>query len=99
MLEAAGLYGHALGISESGSFITSIATQFTHAKWHGLHFWILFKPGFMFIAGTAMAFSLTKQTAKGKSWNQQFRHGIKRSWWLFFWGVLGLCCQRRPFIL
>jgi len=38
MLEAAGLYGHALGISESGSFITSIATQFTHAKWHDFIF-------------------------------------------------------------
>lgn len=88
MLEAAGLYGHALGISESGSFIHSIATQFTHAKWHGLHFWDFIQPGFMFIAGTAMAFSLTKQTAKGKSWNQQFRHALKRSWWLFFWGVL-----------
>lgn len=35
-----------------------------------------------------MAFSLTKQTAKGKPWKLQARHALSRSWWLFFWGVL-----------
>src|SRR5690606_10984426 len=37
---------------------------------------------------TSMAFSLTKQTAKGKPWKLQARHALSRSWWLFFWGVL-----------
>src|SRR5690606_31350443 len=67
--------------------IHSVFTQFTHHQWHGLYFWDLIQPAFMFIAGTAMAFSLTKQTAKGKSWNLQARSALKRSGWLFFWGV------------
>jgi len=87
MLEASGLYDHVGNMTEPGSFIHSIANQFTHYPWHGLHFWDLIQPAFMFIAGTAMAFSLTKQTAKGRSWIQQLKHALKRSWWLFFWGV------------
>lgn len=88
MLEASGLYEHIFNMTTPGSFMHSIATQFTHYPWHGLHFWDLIQPAFMFIAGTAMAFSLTKQTAMGHSWNQQAKHALKRSWWLFFWGVL-----------
>lgn len=88
MMEAAGLYEHVLRIAAPSSFFHSVAVQFTHAQWHGLRLWDLVQPGFMFIAGTAMAFSLTRQRAKGKSWNLQFRHALKRSWWLFFWGVL-----------
>lgn len=88
MLEASGLYEYARTLSKSGSFVHSLAIQFDHAEWHGLHFWDLIQPAFMFIAGTAMAFSITKQTAKGVSWRQQAKHALRRSWWLFFWGVL-----------
>ncbi len=87
MLEASGLYEYARALSNPGSFIHSLAIQFDHATWHGLHFWDLIQPAFMFIAGTAMAFSLTKQTAKGSTWKQQASHALRRSWWLFFWGV------------
>lgn len=88
MLEASGLYEYGRTLSKPGSFIHSLAIQFDHAQWHGLHFWDLIQPAFMFIAGTAMAFSLTKQTAKGSTWKQQAEHALRRSWWLFFWGVL-----------
>lgn len=88
MFESSGLYDHIFNLTKPGSFLHSIAIQFTHYPWHGLHFWDLIQPSFMFIAGTAMAFSLTKQTAKGSQWNQQAKHALKRSWWLFFWGVL-----------
>lgn len=88
MIEASGLYEHVLSMSSSGSLPSAIATQFTHAPWHGLHVWDIVQPAFMFIAGTAMAFSLTKQTANGRPWSLQFKHALKRSWWLFFWGVL-----------
>ncbi len=88
MVESTRLYGYVLKMSGPDSLLHSIAVQFTHHPWHGLHFWDLIQPAFMFIAGTAMAFSLTKQTAKGRSWAQQTQHALKRSWWLFFWGVL-----------
>ncbi|MEO5648827.1 MAG: DUF5009 domain-containing protein [Ginsengibacter sp.] len=88
MMEASGLYEHVISMSGPGSFTHLFALQFTHEPWHGLHFWDLIQPAFMFIAGTAMAFSLTKQTSKGSTWMQQAVHAFRRSWWLFFWGVL-----------
>ncbi|MEO9021467.1 MAG: DUF5009 domain-containing protein [Ginsengibacter sp.] len=88
MFEASGLYEYVISMSKPDSFIHSLAIEFTHASWHGLHFWDLIQPAFMFIAGTAMAFSLTKQTAKGSTWKQQAKFAFRRSWWLFFWGVL-----------
>src|SRR5690625_809619 len=88
MLESTRLYSHFIHMSSEDSFLHALGTQFTHHPWHGLHLWDIIQPAFMFIAGTAMAFSLTKQTAKGRSWGQQARHALKRSWWLFFWGVL-----------
>ena len=87
MLESTGLYEHLLQMSTPGSFLHSLSIQFTHAQWHGLHFWDLIQPGFMFIAGVAMTFSVYKQTANGVSWGHQFSKALKRSGWLFFWGV------------
>ncbi|MDQ6902996.1 MAG: DUF5009 domain-containing protein [Bacteroidota bacterium] len=87
MLESTGLYDHLAEHSSERSFLHSVSMQFTHHLWHGLHFWDLIQPAFMFIAGTAMAFSLAKQTSQGISWNQQAKHALKRSSWLFFWGV------------
>jgi predicted acyltransferase len=88
MFESTELYRYVLNMSEPGSLIHGIAIQFTHYPWHGLHLWDFIQPAFMFIAGTAMAFSLTKQTAIGRSWGEQAKHALRRSWWLFFWGVL-----------
>src|SRR5688572_19349095 len=58
MVESTGMYGHLLHLSDKGGFFNSLMAQFTHVPWHGLHFWDFIQPAFMFIAGTAMAFSL-----------------------------------------
>lgn len=87
MIESSGLYEH-LNDLTLGSSLNSIVIQFFHFPWHGLHFWDLIQPGFMFIAGVALAFSLHKQTARGIAWNTQAKKALKRSGWLFFWGVL-----------
>jgi len=62
--------------------------QFVHHPWNGLRFWDLVQPSFMFMAGTAMAYSLHKQWSTGLTWNQSFKKILKRCGWLFFWGVL-----------
>ena len=87
MLESAGFYENLFKISE-GSGVQSVIQQFFHHPWNGLRFWDLIQPGFMFMAGTAMAYSLRRQKADGMSWTQSFRKVLKRSGWLFFWGVL-----------
>lgn len=82
-IESTGLYDYLYEHTHNG-FIE----QFTHHPWHGLHFWDLIQPAFMFMAGVAMAFSLTKQWSNGVSWSQSFIKTLKRCGWLFFWGVL-----------
>lgn len=57
-LEAAGLYDVLYDASE-GQWIHVVVQQFHHHPWNGLRFWDLIQPGFMFMAGIAMAYSVT----------------------------------------
>lgn len=86
-LESTRFFDHLFVWSE-GSVMQGLLLQFFHHPWNGLRLWDLIQPGFMFMAGTAMAFSLNKQTELGVPWNEQFIKILKRSSWLFFWGVL-----------
>ena len=87
-LESTGLYEHLSEASNEGSVFHSFMQQFFHHPWHGLHAWDVVQPAFMFIAGTAMAFSLSQQRKRGETWSYSFKKVLKRSFWLFFWGVL-----------
>jgi predicted acyltransferase len=86
MLESAGLYSHLNHYAE-GTAWQLLIIQFEHHPWHGLRAWDLVQPGFMFMAGTALALSLHKQQQQGVPWKQSFKKALKRSGWLFFWGV------------
>ena len=86
-MESTGLYGY-LNDHSAGTAFHSFINQFEHHPWNGLHFWDLVQPSFMFMSGTAMAWSLNKQWKAGMSWNQSFIKIAKRCGWLFFWGVL-----------
>lgn len=85
-LESTQLYS-SLSKASTGSLVLPVLNQFFHHPWHGLHFWDLVQPVFMFIAGVSLAFSLNRQKSS-LSWNQSFAKISKRSAWLFFWGVL-----------
>ena len=86
-LESTGLYEKLLKGTAGTSFYV-VFLQFQHHPWHGLRAWDLVQPAFMFMAGAAMAFSLRRQQLEGRSWNYSFRKALRRSGWLFFWGVL-----------
>jgi predicted acyltransferase len=86
-LESCALYEN-LSIATEGNSLNVIVQQFYHHPWHGLRFWDLIQPCFMFMAGVAMAYSLHKQREQGMSWGDSFKKTLKRSGWLFFWGVL-----------
>jgi predicted acyltransferase len=87
MMESTGLYEHLFKATE-GNFLNNLFLQFFHHPWNGLRFWDLIQPGFMYMAGVAMAYSLVKQQQAGLSWNQSFRKTLKRCGLLFFFGVL-----------
>lgn len=86
-IESTGMYDY-LHEHTTGSQFNYITAQFTHHPWHGLHFWDLVQPAFMFMAGVSMALSLNKQWASGFTWSQSFKKISIRCAWLYFWGVL-----------
>lgn len=87
VLESTRLYESLHDVTE-GSAFDALVIQFFHHPWHGLRFWDLIQPAFMFMAGVSLAYSLTRQAQQGLTWNQSFVKTLKRSGWLFFWGVL-----------
>jgi predicted acyltransferase len=74
-----------------GTFLESFFIQFEHHPWHGLRFWDLIQPFFMFIVGVAMPFSFQKRVSQGESYNSIKWHIIQRSFILLAFGV-GLHC-------
>lgn len=77
-----------LYLASKGNVLENFFIQFQHHQWNGLRFWDLIQPGFMFIAGTAMAFSINSHLKKGETKQALTIKMLKRSGWLFFWGVL-----------
>lgn len=87
MFESVRLYSNLFDIADGTAF-EAFFIQFFHHPWNGLRFWDLIQPGFMFMAGTAMAYSLHRQQVNGMPWSKSLVKVFKRSCWLFFWGVL-----------
>jgi len=86
-LESTRLYDVLLEASEGG-FMEGFWLQFTHHPWHGLRFWDLIQPGFMYMAGVALALSLLKQEEAGVPHRQSLNKMLKRCAGLFAFGVL-----------
>lgn len=84
--ESAHIY-HAIEKLQSGVLIE----QFFHHPWHGLRFWDLIQPAFMFMAGTAMYIAVERKRSKGVSERENFKHIAIRSLKLFLLGT-GLHC-------
>lgn len=85
--EAARLYHNIGDASGEGSIGAMVMTQFHHHPWNGLRFWDLIQPFFMFIVGVAMPFSLHSRMKKGASWQDAFRHILRRCLLLFLFGT------------
>ena len=82
--EATELYGN-LEKSQIG-IIHFLGIQLSHHEWHGLHFWDLIQPFFMFIVGVAIPFAVANRIKKGDTIKTITRHAIKRSLILLFLG-------------
>ena len=75
----------------NNSFIQAIALQFHHHEWHGLHFWDLIQPFFMFIVGVSIPFAVANRLKKGDSLQLINYHAFKRSFLLLFLGWAVYC--------
>lgn len=68
-----------------------LVEQFFHHPWHGLRFWDLIQPAFMFMAGAAMFISYSRKLEKGNTWEKNWGHILFRSFKLFLFGVALHC--------
>jgi len=82
--EATRIYEHLMKIDNGA--MHAIATQFHHHEWHGLNFWDLIQPFFMFIVGVAIPFAVANRLRKGESTRTITLHAVKRSLLLLFFG-------------
>jgi predicted acyltransferase len=89
--ESTGLYELLRNPALHGTILGFMGTQLDHHVWNGLHFWDLVQPFFMFIVGVAMPFSFGKRWARGDSWRTSFRHVLRRSGLLLFFGWALYC--------
>ncbi len=78
-------------LANAGAFLAAtgavIGTQFTHAEWHGAHFYDLVFPLFIFVTGVSIVFSLPKIVEKEGKWAAHKRV-FRRSFLLFALGVI-----------
>jgi predicted acyltransferase len=77
----------------NGSFMQFLGTQFSHHEWHGLHFWDLIQPFFMFIVGVAIPFAVANRIKKGDSNKSITLHALKRAFLLLFFGWALYCIR------
>lgn len=68
-------------------FTHFLGTQFSHHEWHGLYFWDLIQPFFMFIVGVAIPFAIANRLKKGATNKSLYLHALKRSALLLFLGL------------
>lgn len=88
--ESTELYGLLRSI-EGSSIVQFFATQLDHHEWHGLNFWDLIQPFFMFIVGVAIPFAIANRKKKGDSDQTILKHAFKRSGVLLFLGWALYC--------
>lgn len=92
MGEASRLYGHLRSVQGS-SVIHFLGTQLEHHEWHGMYFWDLIQPFFMFIVGVAIPFAVANRMKKGESERSLTLHAVKRSLTLLFLGWALYCIE------
>jgi predicted acyltransferase len=70
-----------------------LGTQLHHHEWHGLHFWDLIQPFFMFIVGVSIPFAVANRLKKGDLIKSINLHAFKRSLLLLFFGWALYCIE------
>jgi predicted acyltransferase len=90
--ESTQLYSHFSSIKNS-SIMQFFGTQLSHHEWHGLHFWDLIQPFFMFIVGVAIPFAVANRIRKEDSNKLIMLHALKRAFLLLFLGWALYCIE------
>jgi len=92
--EACLLYVSLKNLQPDGTFGQLVDQLFQHHPWNGLRLWDLIQPAFMLMAGSALYISYHNRSAKGISWQKNFRHIAIRCVALFFLGIVIHCVEK-----
>jgi predicted acyltransferase len=92
MGEATRLYEHLRSV-EGSAIVSFFGTQLEHHEWHGMYFWDLIQPFFMFIVGVAIPFAVANRKKKGATDKRLLLHAVKRSLLLLFFGWALYCIE------
>jgi predicted acyltransferase len=87
------LFTHMVDPEFNSTVINFIGTQLHHHPWHGMRFWDLVQPFFMFIVGVAIPLSVTKRMKHGDSYTNILQHAILRSFLLLLSGWALYCIE------
>lgn len=79
---------HALTAYFNWPILHAINDQLHHVEWDGFTFYDMIFPLFLFIAGVAMPFSLTKRLQRGEEKSKLTRHVIQRGLILVLLGIV-----------
>jgi len=82
--ESTGFFGPLNDVNNG--FVKFLGIQLEHHEWHGLNFWDLIQPFFMFIVGVAIPFAVANRKKKGDSDQSIMKHAWKRSFILLMLG-------------
>ncbi len=85
------LFSYLTRATADGSLLHAFFMEFHHHPWHGLHFWDLVQPFFMFIVGVAIPFSVAKRVKHGQTEKELMHHALVRSLTLLFLGWALYC--------
>lgn len=88
MISGGGAFLHLLGGKTGISAIDAVSAQFEHPDWHGFALYDFIFPLFLFLAGTSLAFSLTKGLSSGIAQSELIRKVFVRMLILMFFGIL-----------
>jgi heparan-alpha-glucosaminide N-acetyltransferase len=70
------------------AFWSFLAFHQTHAAWVGCSLHDTIQPGFSFLVGVALPYSIASRLAKGKSFGRMFAHALWRSFALIALGIV-----------
>ncbi len=91
--EFTGFFSNMTSPSLNHTIVSLIGQQFHHHDWHGLHFWDLIQPFFMFIVGVSLPFSIKKRIKMGDSSRSVLMHVLQRSFLLLLFGWALYCIE------
>lgn len=70
------------------AFTAGLADQMEHAKWAGFTFYDLIFPLFLLIVGAVVPYTILGRLERGQSKASTYRHILKRTAVLIFWGLV-----------